>query len=81
MLCNEAGLTSEKDKKMLKTTRLYRFYDQVKQEAYKITWPSRKEVITSTMVVIAAVIVFSLCCLVLDYGIHHFVQFMLTIGK
>ena len=66
---------------MLKTTRLYRFYDQVKQEAYKITWPSRKEVMTSTMVVIAAVIVFSLCCLVLDYGIHHFVQFMLGIGK
>jgi len=66
---------------MLKSTRVYRFYDQVKQEAYKITWPSRKEVVTSTMIVIAAVIVFSLCCLVLDYGIHHFVQFMLRIGK
>ena len=66
---------------MLKSTRLYRFYDQVKQEAYKIAWPSRKEVMTSTMVVIAAVVVFSLCCLVLDYGIHHFVQFMLNIGK
>ncbi len=66
---------------MLKTTRLYKFYDQVKQEAYKITWPSRKEVMTSTGVVIVAVAIFSLCCLVLDWGIHHFVQFVLGIGK
>ncbi|MGV2432604.1 MAG UNVERIFIED_CONTAM: preprotein translocase subunit SecE [Rickettsiaceae bacterium] len=66
---------------MLKNTKLYRFYDQVKQEAYRITWPSRKEVVTSTLVVMAAVAVFSICCLVLDYGIHNFVQFVLNIGK
>jgi preprotein translocase subunit SecE len=66
---------------MLKSTRLYKFYDQVKQEAYRISWPSRKEVVTSTGVVVAAVLVFSLCCVVLDYGIHHFVQFVLDIGN
>jgi len=66
---------------MLKNTKLYRFYDQVKQEASRITWPTRKEVVTSTGVVVIAVVVFSLCCLVLDYGIHGLVQFALTIGK
>lgn len=66
---------------MLKNTKLYKFYDQVKQEAYRITWPSRKEVVTSTGVVIVAVLIFSLCCLALDYGIHHFVQFVLNVGK
>ena len=66
---------------MLKSTKLYKFYDQVKQEASRITWPTRKEVVTSTGVVIVAVVIFSLCCLVLDYGIHHFVQYALSVGK
>jgi preprotein translocase subunit SecE len=66
---------------MLKSTRLYKFYDQVKQEAARITWPARKEVMTSTLLVMASVAVFSLCCLVIDFAIHHMVQFVLSIGK
>lgn len=66
---------------MLKSTRLYKFYDQVKQEAARITWPTRKEVMTSTLLVMASVAVFSLCCLVIDFAIHHMVQFVLSIGK
>lgn len=66
---------------MLKDTKIYKFYEQVKQEAYRVSWPNRKEVLTSTTIVIIAVLVFSLCCLLLDYGIHHFVQFVLGIGK
>lgn len=66
---------------MLKNTRLYKFYDQVKQEASRVTWPTRKEVMTSTLLVMVSVAVFSLCCLVVDFGIHNFVQFVLNIGK
>jgi len=66
---------------MLKSTRIYKFYDQVKAEAGRISWPSRKDVITSTGIVVVAVLIFSLCCVVLDYGIHHFVQFVLNIGN
>lgn len=66
---------------MLKNTRLYKFYDQVKQEAGRITWPTKKEVMTSTMMVMASVAIFSLCCLVVDFAIHHIVQFVLSIGK
>ena len=66
---------------MLKNTRLYKFYDQVKQETGRITWPTKKEVMTSTMMVMASVAVFSLCCLVVDFAVHHIVQFVLAIGK
>ena len=66
---------------MLKSTRLYKFYDQVKQETGRITWPTRKEVMTSTLLVMVSVAVFSLCCLVVDFFIHHGVQFVLNIGK
>lgn len=66
---------------MLKIAQLTKFYDQVKQEVRKVTWPTRKEVLTSTGVVVLTVIVFSLVCLLVDYGIHSFVQMILNIGK
>ncbi|WP_341763769.1 preprotein translocase subunit SecE [Candidatus Tisiphia endosymbiont of Beris chalybata] len=66
---------------MLKENRLYKFYEQVKQEAYKIIWLSKKELITSTAIVVVAVLIFSLICLVLDYGIHTIMQVLLNIGK
>ena len=66
---------------MLKNIKLYKFYEQVKQEVGKVSWPSRKEVVTSTAIVLASVVVFSLCCLFVDFCIHKFVQLMLNIGK
>ena len=60
---------------------MYKFFDQVKQEAKKVIWPLKKELITSASVVVVAVFIFSLVSLVLDYGIHNLVQFLLNIGK
>lgn len=66
---------------MFKEYKIYKFFEQVKQEAYKVVWPTRKELTASTLVVIVAVFVFSLICLVLDYGIHNIIQILLNIGK
>lgn len=66
---------------MLKEAKLYKFYEQVKQEAQKVIWPSKKELVTSTGVVLAAVLVFSIFCLFLDWGIHSIIQILLNIGK
>lgn len=66
---------------MLKEAKIYKFYEQVKQEAQKVVWPSRKELVTSTGVVLAAVLVFSIFCLFLDWGIHSIIQMLLNIGK
>ncbi|MCF8493949.1 MAG: preprotein translocase subunit SecE [Rickettsiaceae bacterium] len=66
---------------MFKNLKVYKFFDQVKQEAKKVIWPLKKELITSASVVVVAVFIFSLVSLVLDYGIHNLVQFLLNIGK
>ncbi|MCC8417289.1 MAG: preprotein translocase subunit SecE [Rickettsia endosymbiont of Bryobia graminum] len=66
---------------MLKENKVYKFYEQVKQEAYKIVWLSKKELITSTVIVVVAVFIFSMICLVLDYSIHSIMQILLNIGK
>jgi preprotein translocase subunit SecE len=58
-----------------------KFYEQVKQEAYKVAWPNRKELSTSTGVVLVSVMAFSLVCLFVDYGIHSAVQLLLNIGR
>lgn len=66
---------------MLKENKFYKFYEQVKQEAYRVVWPTRKELTASTAMVVVAVLVFSIIFLVLDYSIHSIVQMLLSIGK
>lgn len=65
----------------MKQTKIYKFFDQVRQEAKKVVWPERKELTTSVVVVIIAVLLFSLASLILDYGIHNIIRFFLNIGK
>lgn len=65
---------------MLSFVRVIRFFEQVKQEASRILWPSKTELITSTGIVVFAVFVFSLICLMFDYLIHTVVKFLLGIG-
>ena len=65
----------------MKQTKIYKFFDQVKQEAKKVVWPQKKELVTSVMVVLIAVCLFSLVSMLLDYGIHNIVRFLLNVGK
>ncbi len=58
-----------------------KFLDQVKQETKKIVWPEKKEFFTSVLIVIITVLLCSLVSLILDYGIHKIVNFLLHIGK
>ena len=61
--------------------KIYKFYQQVKQEAEKVVWPERKELTVSLVIVTIAVLIFSIASMVLDYGIHTIIQFLLNIGK
>ncbi|AIL64926.1 preprotein translocase subunit SecE [Rickettsiales bacterium Ac37b] len=53
------------------------FLSQVKQEALKVSWPSKKEVITSTIVVIVMLVFFSGFFLLIDILIHYLIQTIL----
>lgn len=66
---------------MLKKLKAYKFFDQVRQETKKVVWPERKELVTSALIVLVAVFLFSIVSLVLDYGIHNLISFLLNIGK
>ena len=66
---------------MLNKLKPLKFFDQIKQETKKVTWPEKKELIASVSIVVVAVLLFSLASLILDYGIHNSVRFLLNIGK
>ena len=66
---------------MLNKLKPFKFFDQVKQEAKKVAWPEKKELIASASIVIVAVLLFSFASLILDYGIHNLIRFLLNIGK
>lgn len=66
---------------MIKIGEVAKFIDQVKQEAKRITWPDKKDLITSGSIVIVSVLIFSLITMLLDYTIHSLMDFLLNIGK
>jgi len=66
---------------MLNKLKPFKFFDQVKQEAKKVVWPEKKELIASASIVVVSVLLFSLASLIMDYGIHNLVRFLLNIGK
>ncbi len=46
--------------------KFFRFFKEVKSEMKKVVWPSRKQVIKNTLIVIAAVILIGIVIWVLD---------------
>lgn len=57
------------------------FAREVKQEAQKVTWPSRKETITTTIVVFIMVFIMSMILLFADLAISHSIEFILGMGN
>ncbi|MDX1917253.1 MAG: preprotein translocase subunit SecE [Rickettsiaceae bacterium] len=70
---------AKRDIDMISSIR--KFWEQVKQELKKITWPTRQEVLTATLVVLVVVLVASLIILSVDYLINAVIQFLLRLGK
>ena len=58
-------------------TKTKRFLREVKVELKKVTWPSRKQTIGSTAVVIALVMIISLFLGVVDFGISNLIRIVL----
>ncbi|MFH1032863.1 MAG: preprotein translocase subunit SecE [Pseudomonadota bacterium] len=54
------------------------FLREVKTELKKVTWPSRKQTMSSTGVVVGLVIVISLFLGLVDYVLTHVVRFLIS---
>jgi preprotein translocase subunit SecE len=53
------------------------FFREVKVELKKVTWPSRKQTMGSTVVVLVLVIIISLFLGVVDFGLSSLIQWVL----
>ena len=57
-----------------------KFLQEVKQEAFKVTWPTKKETLQGTLMVVAMAIVASLFFLLLDQILRFLLELLLKIG-
>ena len=57
-----------------------KFIQEVKQEAFKVTWPTGKETLQGTLMVVAMAIVASLFFLLLDQVLKFFLELLLKVS-
>ena len=57
-----------------------KFIQEVKQEAFKVTWPTGKETLQGSLMVVAMAIVASIFFLFLDQILKFFLDTILKIG-
>ena len=57
-----------------------KFIQEVKQEAFKVSWPTSKETLQGTLMVVAMAIIASLFFLLLDQVLKFFLELLLKIG-
>ena len=57
-----------------------KFIQDVKQEAFKVTWPTGKEVIQGSLMVVAMAIVAALFFLLLDRVLQFFLELVLKVN-
>ena len=59
------------------TARLKHFLNEAKAELKKVTWPTRKQAIASTAVVIVVVIILSIFLSLVDLGLTKMIKLIL----
>ena len=57
-----------------------KFIQDVKQEAFKVTWPTGKETLQGALMVVAMAIIASLFFLLLDQILKFFLEIILTVS-
>jgi preprotein translocase subunit SecE len=64
---------------MAKTTPV-EFLRQVRQEVARVTWPSRKETVTTTFMVFVMVFLAAIFFYLVDLGLYNGVRWLLSLG-
>ena len=57
-----------------------KFIQEVKQEAFKVTWPTGKETLQGTLMVVAMAIIAALFFLLLDQVLKFLLEILLRVG-
>ena len=59
----------------------FQFIQQARAEAAKVTWPTRRETLITTGLVILMVVITSLFFVAVDQGLRLLVTFILSLGQ
>ena len=57
-----------------------KFIQDVKQEAFKVTWPTGKEVVQGSLMVVAMAIIEAIFFLLLDQVLQFFLELVLKVN-
>jgi preprotein translocase subunit SecE len=57
--------------------KIMQFLNDAKVELKRVTWPSRKQTMASTLVVIIIVFVMAIYFSIIDFGLAKFIKFIL----
>ena len=74
------SIPSAPAKRKLKMINPLKFIQSVKQEAFKVTWPSRKDVMVGSLMVFALAAIASVFFLLLDQIYRFLLDIILTIN-
>ncbi len=58
----------------------FKFIQEVKQEAFKVTWPTGKETMQGTLMVLAMAIIAAIFFLLLDQILKFFLEIILKVS-
>ena len=73
-------ITIQKKIQSIQMQKIVKFYKEVKQEGLKITWPTKPEVITTTIMVFIFVILASIFFLLVDKIVSFLVELLSILG-
>ena len=76
----EGSSPSAPAKKVKKMKNPIKFIQEVKQEAFKVTWPTAKETLQGALMVFAMAVVMSLFFLLLDQILKFFLEILLKVS-
>ena len=76
-----AGQTVAVDAPPKKRTSIPQFAGQVRAEARKIVWPSRKETWITSVMVFIMVIIATVFFAVVDFGLSFVMKYLLAFGR
>ncbi|NLZ45430.1 MAG: preprotein translocase subunit SecE [Clostridiales bacterium] len=73
--------TSKTKSKAKKTNKIIKYFKDLKSELKKVVWPSRKQVLNNTWVVLVVMAVVGLFLAGLDTGLGFVIQKLVNIGS
>jgi preprotein translocase subunit SecE len=66
---------------MASKTNPFTFLQQVRQEVAKVTWPTRRETMVTTVMVLVMIVLAALFFLAVDQILNFFIGWLLSIGS